>query len=106
VNNKTRPRKTQNPTKSPGSFSNVVTPIIGNRERPACRKVVDATDFAASLSPTVDLSALENNIKQLPAMDMARVVNLHDRLEASEYRIDYDELVQKLLDLEKQFNFD
>jgi anti-sigma28 factor (negative regulator of flagellin synthesis) len=33
------------------------------------------------------------------------VVNLHDRLEAGEYRIDYDELVQKLLDLEKQMKF-
>jgi anti-sigma28 factor (negative regulator of flagellin synthesis) len=67
--------------------------------------VDNAADFAASLSQTVDLSALENSIKQLPDMDMARVVNLHDRLEAGEYRIDYDELVQKLLDLEKQMKF-
>jgi anti-sigma28 factor (negative regulator of flagellin synthesis) len=105
VNNKTRSRKTQNSTKSLSTFSNVVTPITANRNRSASSKVDNAADFAASLSQTVDLSALENSIKQLPDMDMARVVNLHDRLEAGEYRIDYDELVQKLLDLEKQMKF-
>ena len=104
--NKTGSRKTQNPTKRRSKFSSVVTPIVGDGNRIAKSQADAPANLSDQVSQTVDLSALENTIKQLPDVDTSRVVSLHERLETGEYCIDYEELVQKLLTLEEQLNFD
>jgi len=99
-------RKNQNPSKSRSKFSNVVTPITGDSDGPAKSQPNAPADLAEQISQTVDLSALKKKINQSPDMDMSRVVSLHNRLDAGEYCIDYEELVRKLLSLEEQLHFD
>ena len=52
----------------------------------------------------IDMGALESRIKQLPNIDAARVVELHNRIIANEYEIDSKRLAGKIIDLESSFN--
>ena len=48
----------------------------------------------------VDLFALENRMQQLPDIDTAKIVGLHNRIAAGEYAIKLKRLADKLLILE------
>lgn len=62
--------------------------------------VKKAAEKVALNASAVDLSALEAAIAQLPEIDAARVVDLHNRIIAGEYKIESDRLAGKLIDLE------
>ena len=49
---------------------------------------------------TIDVNALESRINQLPDIDAARVVELHNRIMASEYEFNSQSLAYKLIGLE------
>lgn len=49
----------------------------------------------------VDLAELKEKIDQLPDINAARVVKLHDRITAGEYEIDIPALVDKMLNFER-----
>jgi len=47
---------------------------------------------------------LKKAIEQLPEISAARVVDLHHRIIADEYKIDARQLAKKMLDLEKSLD--
>ena len=49
---------------------------------------------------TIDVNALESRINQLPDIDAARVVELHNRIMACEYEFNSQSLADKLIGLE------
>ena len=61
-------------------------------------------DAVALNSQAIDMGALESRIKQLPNIDAARLVELHNRIIANEYEIDSKRLAGKIIDLESSFN--
>ena len=50
----------------------------------------------------VDVFALENRIQQVPDIDTAKIVALHNRIVAGEYAIKLKRLADKLLILESE----
>jgi flagellar biosynthesis anti-sigma factor FlgM len=46
------------------------------------------------------MSALESRIKNLPDIDAARVVELHNRITSGDYTIDSESIAGKILSLE------
>ena len=57
------------------------------------------SDAVALSSPALDLQMLKTAIEQLPEINAARVVDLHHRIIASEYKIDARQLAKKMLAL-------
>ena len=55
-------------------------------------------------SQAIDMGALESRIEQLPNIDAARVVELHNRIIANEYEIDSERLASEIIDLESSLN--
>jgi len=55
-------------------------------------------------SQAVDLSQLEHRISQLPDTDVARVVDLNNRITSGEYQIDSERIASKMLDMEALFD--
>lgn len=55
-------------------------------------------------SQAVDLSQLESRISALPETDVARVVDLHNRIASGEYQIDSASIASKMLDMEALFD--
>lgn len=52
----------------------------------------------------VDLSQLESRIGQLPDTDVARVVDLHNRITSGDYQINSASIASKMLDMEALFD--
>ena len=98
--NKIGPNTTHSAPENRNSKQNVVTTLSGKDMSDANKTVTKSSDTVALSSQAIDLSALESSIKQLPEIDAARVVDLHNRIIAGEYQIDADRLAGKLLNLE------
>ena len=96
---KTGPHTTRSMPKS--QQSSVVTRLS---TRPRNRARVTNSDAVALSSPALDLQMLKTAIDQLPEINAARVVDLHHRIIASEYKIDARQLAKKMLDLEKSLD--
>lgn len=92
--NKTGISKPTTPATSPG----VVTQFSSRRREGA----VDPASFKAVLSPQDDalLGQLCEAVEQLPEIDATRVVQMHQRLLDSEYKVDTERLAERLLGLE------
>ena len=52
----------------------------------------------------VDAAKLELEIKQLPAINASRLVNLHGRLSAGTYKINVEQTSRKLLSFEQKLD--
>ena len=52
----------------------------------------------------VDAAKLELEIKQLPAINASRLVNLHGRLSAGTYKISLEKTSRKLLSFEQKLD--
>ena len=62
-----------------------------------------AEDLATGLQKLARLTAeLRTAIEGLPSMDMAKVVDLHNRLEKGKFEIDSAKLAEKMLDFDRQ----
>ncbi len=81
--------------------SSVVTRLS---TRPKNRARTTNSDALALSSPALDLQMLKTAIEQLPEISAARVVDLHHRIIADEYKIDARQLAKKMLDLEKSLD--
>ena len=81
--------------------SSVVTRLS---TRPRSRVQMTNSDAVALSSPALDLQMLKTAIEQLPEINAARVVDLHHRIIASEYKIDARQLAKKMLALEKSLD--
>jgi len=85
----------------------VVTPLNSRRRQPlAGQQLADGVEKreaesspAATVSEAV-LKDLRESIDQLPEVNATKVVQLHQRIMASEYVVDVDRLTNKLLALE------
>lgn len=51
-----------------------------------------------------EFAALVESVKQLPDLEMAQVVALHDRIERNEYRVDSQRLAESIIRLEKSLS--
>jgi len=96
---KTGPHTTRSTPKS--QQPSVVTRLS---TRPGNRARVTNSDAVALSSPALDLQMLKTAIEQLPEINAARVVELHHRIIASEYKIDAGQLAKKMLALEKSLD--
>lgn len=66
----------------------------------------EAEQSAAAAIPRLTLKQLREAIDQVPVINATRVVQLHQRIMASEYKINLDSLTDKLLALENELSHD
>ena len=97
---KTRSNSTHSPPEKRRAKRHVVTNISDRKNRGAIDSVAKSNVSAALSTAGIDLTALEAAIERLPELDAARVVELHNRIVADEYKIDARRVANKLLDLE------
>jgi negative regulator of flagellin synthesis FlgM len=98
--NKIGPNPTHTPPDNRNAKNSVVSSLTGQRRTVANSQTAPTRDTVALSTEAVDINALESRIKQLPDIDTARVVELHNRIMAGEYEIDSERLAGKILDLE------
>ena len=98
--NKIGPNPTHTPPENRNSSAGVVTSFRGDRRTVDAGGAERSSDTVALSNQAVDMNALEQRIKQLPDVDTARVVELHNRIMAGDYEVDSERLAGKLLDLE------
>ena len=79
----------------------VVTRLL---TKPRSRSRITNSDAVALSSPALDLQMLKSAIEQLPEINAARVVDLHHRIIANEYKVDARRLAKKILALEKSLD--
>ena len=103
--NKIGPNPTHTATENRNSSASVVTSFRGDRRSVETNGSEKSADTVALSNQAVDLNALEQRIKQLPEVDTARVVELHNRIMSGDYEVDSERLAGKILDLESNFDF-
>lgn len=102
--NKIGPNTTHTPTENKNAKNSVISSLSGHRRSVAQTPTTPSKDTVALSTQAIDISALESRIQQLPDIDAARVVELHNRIMAGEYEIDSERLAGKILDLESSFD--
>ncbi len=75
--------------------------IKGNSRAGTESRLRETGDTVALSSQAIDIGALEARISQLPDIDAARVVDLHNRIVTGEYSVDSESVADKLLNLER-----
>jgi len=95
--NKSAPKSA---SKSPLVEGSVVTRF--SLERRSAKQIDQAAVELADLA--IDMAELENTIKELPCIDAARVVDIHNRITAGEYEVDSKRLAAKLIDMESSID--
>jgi len=98
--NKIGPNTTHTLTDNKNAKNSVISSLNGQRRSATQTPASTSTDTVALSTQAIDISALEARIQQLPDIDAARVVELHNRIMAGEYEIDSERLAGKILDLE------
>ena len=98
--NKTGPNPSHTPPENRNAKNSVISSIGGQRRSGDTSQASSSSDTLALSSQSIDMTALESRIKQLPDMDTAKVVELHNRILAGEYEIDSERLAGKIMDLE------
>ncbi len=102
--NKIGPNTTQTPPENRNAKNSVVSSIGGQRRSVSQSQATPSKDTVAFSNQAIDMNVLESRIKQLPDIDAARVVELHNRIMAGEYEIDSERLAGKILDLESSID--
>ena len=102
--NKTGPNQTHTSPENRKAKKSMVSSIGGKLRSVKSSRATSSKDTVVLNSPAIDMDALESRIKQLPNIDAARVVELHNRIIANEYEIDSKRLAGKIIDLESSFN--
>ncbi len=98
--NKIGPNTSQTLTDNRSAKASVVTQFKGDRRSVSDAGAPKTSATVALSSQAIDMSALETRIKQLPDLDAARVVELHSRIVAGEYKVDSASIAEKMLSLE------
>lgn len=102
--NKIGPNTSQTLTDNRSAKASVVTQFKGDRRSVSDTASPKTSATVALSSQAIDMSALENRIKQLPDLDAARVVELHNRIVAGEYKINPVSIAEKMLSLESSID--
>ncbi|MFK7862696.1 MAG: flagellar biosynthesis anti-sigma factor FlgM [Pseudohongiellaceae bacterium] len=95
---------TQTPPESRGTKAAVVTQFKGDRRSVSDAGQQNVSATVALSSQAVDLSALESRIKNLPDIDAARVVELHNRIVAGDYEVDSNSIASKMMSFENSID--
>ena len=82
----------------------MVSSISGKLRSMKNNRSTNSKDAVEMNSQAIAMGALESRITQLPNIDAARIVELHNRIIANEYEIDSKRLAGKIIDLESSFN--
>ncbi len=98
--NKIGPNTSQTLSENRSAKASVVTQFKGDRRSVSESDAPKTSATVALSSQAIDMSALETRIKQLPDLDAARVVELHNRIVAGEYKINAESIAEKMLSLE------
>ena len=80
--------------------NSVVLNLTGQRRRAAKPTMAPTNEDPEHSAETIDVNALESRINQLPDIDAARVVELHNRIMTGEYEFNSKSLADKLIGLE------
>lgn len=88
-------RSRTEPTKAPDS---------GNVEGKA-KETTSVADQVNLSSSSKSIQQIEAEIKQMKDVDDATVERIRSAIDNGEYKIDYDRLAGKMLDIEDRFNF-
>ena len=88
------------PSEKRGATRAVVTNILTERKLKARDTATTLADSVLSIDQTDAYIALASAIEQLPELDTARVVDLHNRIISGEYEVDAERVADKLLALE------
>ncbi len=80
--------------------NSVVLNLTGQRRRVAKPTMAPTSKKPEHSAETIDVNALESRINQLPDIDAARIVELHNRIMACEYEFNSQSLADKLIGLE------
>mgnify|MGYP001077116698 CR=1 FL=1 len=99
------PNSSHTPADNRNQKTSVVSSIVPDRKSAGPKQLAKSADTVALSSQAIDMSALETNIKQLPEVDTARVVELHNRIIAGDYEIDAASVAEKLLNLESTLDW-
>ena len=98
--NKIGPNPTHPLSGNRNAKNSVVLNLTGQRRRAAKSKIAPTSEKLEHSAETIDINALESRINQLPDIDAARVVELHNRIMAGEYEFNSKSLADKLIGLE------
>ncbi len=102
--NKIGPSTTQTAPENKNSKAAVVTQFNSNRRSVPEASTQKSSATVALSNQAVDLSALESRIQQLPDIDSARVVELHNRIISGEDKIDSASIASKMLSIESDLD--
>jgi len=80
--------------------NSVVLNLTGQRRRVAKPTMAPTSKKPEHSAETIDVNALESRINQLPDIDAARIVELHNRIMDCEYEFNSQSLADKLIGLE------
>ena len=98
--NKIGPNPTHPLSVNRNAGNSVVLNLTGQRPRAAKPTMAPTSEDPEHSVETIDVNALESRINQLPDIDAARVVELHNRIMAGEYEFNSKSLADKLIGLE------
>jgi anti-sigma28 factor (negative regulator of flagellin synthesis) len=98
------PNLTQLSSEKGNTASSVVTPFLVERKsrNPAVQAAINHS--ADSVYPAIDMLEFKSAIKHSPVINVSRIVGLHNRIAAGEYKIDPQRLAEKLIGLESVLN--
>lgn len=102
--NKIGPNTPQTLTDNRSAKASLITQFKGDRRSVSEAESPKSSATVALSSQAIDMSALESRIKQLPDLDAARVVELHNRIVAGEYKVDSASIAEKMLALESMID--
>jgi len=98
------PNSTHIPPENRKAKNGVVSSLSRKPRSEKSNQTAISKDTVALNSQAIDMSSLESRIEQLPNIDAARVVELHNRIIANEYKIDSERLASEIIDLESSLN--
>lgn len=85
--------------------SSVVTRLSPDRKvrKQAIQPVIDRSAERAIRS--IDMGELETAIQESPTINTSKIVDIHNRIIAGEYKIDAQRLAEKVIELESILDF-
>ena len=98
------PNSTHTPPKNRKVKNSVVSSFSRKLLSAKSNQAPSSKDAVVLNSQAIDMGALESRIEQVPNIDAARVVELHNRIIANEYEIDSERLASEIIDLESSLN--
>lgn len=94
-------KKRHKPVKAKTSKTSTSTPSKATITRMASRRKPDASAAELLAAEGINVADVIHELQQLSPVNASRVVKLHDRIEAGEYKLDSKRIAEKLMKFEK-----